>query len=109
MSWSTDLDDLMPDTIWVSSMSGFDGYGTFTYGSASTYTARVVRKQRPVKTFEGTEELATAMAWVKSTSTFGPGDRYLIPTGSTFEEARLLAVESYPDEDGTHHVRLSFG
>lgn len=112
MSWESEFEDLMPDTIRVASLSGFstDGYGTATYGSATSYTARVVRKQRLVRTFEGTEELSTVTAYVASTSTFGPSDQFYLPDGSTFSVSpNLLAVEAFPDEDGIHHVRLMFG
>lgn len=110
MSWSTDFEDLMPDTIRVQDLSGFDGYGTATFGTASTYVARVVRKQRLVRSFEGIEEISTVTAYVASTSTFGPGSQYLLPDGSTFSIApNLLAVEAFPDEDGIHHTKLMFG
>lgn len=112
MSWSTEFEALMPDTIRVASLSGFstDGYATATYGSGTTYTARVVRKQRLVRTFDGTEEISTVTAYVASTSTFGPSDRYWLPDGSTFSVSpNLLAVEAFPDEDGIHHTRLMFG
>jgi len=108
MSWSTELEALMPHTITVGALSAFstDGYGTPTFSAASSYTARVVGKQQLVDTFRGTEELTKTIVYVKSSSTFGPSDQITLPDGSTPE---LLAVESYPDEDGAHHMKLMFG
>jgi hypothetical protein len=110
MSWDTAFDALMNDTVVVASLDSFstDGYGTPVWGTATTYTARVVREQTMVRTFEGTEELATVTAWLKSTATFGPTARYTFPT-STGAALTLLAVDAYPDEDGVHHVKLRFG
>jgi hypothetical protein len=108
MTLADTLTGLMPDTITVAALTGLstDGYGTPTYSTAVSYPARVVGKQTLVRTFEGTEELATTVAWVASTSTFGPTDRYTLPDGST---PVLLAVEAYPNETGIDHVKLMFG
>ena len=107
MAWSTAFEKLMPATVQVASLAGLstDGYGTPTYGSASTYKARVVGKQHLVRTFAGVEETARTMVWVASTSTFAPSARFTLPDGTTPE---LLAVTAVPDSDGIHHVKLSF-
>ena len=108
MSWSTELDELLPHTITVGALASFsaDGYGTPTFSAASSYAARVVGKQTLVDTFRGTEELTKTVVYVNATSTFGPSDQITLPDGSTPE---LLAVEAYPDEDGLHHQKLMFG
>lgn len=108
MVWSTELDDLMPHTITVAGLASFstDGYATEVFSTAVSYTSRVVGKQQLVKSFQGIEELSKTVVWVKSSSTFGPSDKITLPDGSTPE---LLAVEAYPDEDGTHHTKLMFG
>ena len=107
MAWSTAFEKLMPATVQVAALTGLstDGYGTPTYGSASTHKARVVGKQHLIRTFDGVEETARTMVWVASTSTFAPSAQFTLPDGTTPE---LLAVTAYPDSDGTHHVRLSF-
>ena len=108
MVWSTDLDALMPHTITHKSLSSFstDGYATEVWSTGISYTARVVGKQTLVKTFEGTEELATTVVYVKTSSTFGASDQITLPDGST---PPLLAAETYPDETGHHHAKLMFG
>jgi len=109
MAWSTEFEELMPDGVTISALSGLstDGYGTEVYGTGSTYQARIVRKQHPVRTLEGVEDTATTMVWVNSTTTFAPTSRFALSDGSTPEN--LMALEAYPDQDGLHHVRLSFG
>lgn len=107
-SFSSGLLDLMPDQVTVQTLTGVstDGYGTETYSTGTTYSARVVRKQTLVRTFEGTEELATTVVWLQSTSTYSPTDRFTLPDGST---PVLMATEAYPDEVGLDHVKLMFG
>ena len=108
MVWSTDLDALMPHTITHKSLTAFstDGYATEVWSTGVSYAARVVGKQTLVKTFEGTEELATTVVYVKTSSTFGASDQITLPDGST---PPLLAAETYPDETGVHHAKLMFG
>ena len=109
MSWSTELDALLGDTVKVVALSGWstDGYGKPVFTSATTYSARVARRQELVRTFDGTEELCAAVAWLRSTSTFSPLASYTL--GGSSNVMNLLAVESYPDEDGVHHAKLMFG
>lgn len=109
MAWTDSLLALMPNSVTVSSLSGFstDGYGQPTYSTGgSTYRARVVQEQTLVRSFEGVEELATTTVWVASTSTFGPIDRVTLPDGSA---PPLLAVETFRDEAGVTHSKLLFG
>ena len=111
MGWDSAFDDLMIDTVIVTPLASVstDGYGTPVFGTATTYMARVVREQKLVRTFEGTEELSTVTAWLKSTATFGPTARYTFPSSTGETTQTLMAVNAYPDEDGIHHVRLRFG
>ena len=109
MTWSTALDSLLTQTVSVAGFEGVstDGYMTAQYATqATTYQARIVDKMTLVRTFEGTEELATTVAWVRSTSTFGPADQVTLPDGSS---PVLMAVESFPDETGHHHSKLYLG
>ena len=101
----------MVDGVSVKQLSGYstDGYGQPVWGTATTYQARVVRQQKLVRTFEGTEELSTITAWLKSTSTFSPLAEYRLPTSTGDGTVNLMAVSAYPDMDGPHHVRLQFG
>ena len=109
MAWDRAFEALMDSTMKVRSFSGVstDGYLTPTFASSTkTWRARFVRKQELVKTFVGTEETSAAVAWVRSTSTFGPSDKVTI-NGSTI--GPMLAVAHYPDEDGHHHSKVWWG
>lgn len=108
MAWSTAFEALMPDTVTVKTLSGLstDGRGTPTYGTASTYTARVSRMQQLVRTFEGTEEVAHTVVWIKSTSTFAAASQITLPDGTT---PNLLSLSAIPDQDGIHHLKAWFG
>lgn len=108
MSWSTEFESLMVNTVLVSSVASFstDGYATPAYGSASTHKARLVRTHELVRTAVGTEQVANTVLWVASTSTFAPSARFTV-SGTTL--GTVLSVESYTDEDGPHHAKVLFG
>jgi len=109
MAFDVSLLDLMPDTLKVSVLKGVstDGYGTASFSSSTqSYRCRVVEKQHLVHTFDGDEQVARTVVWVRSTSTFGPWDKITLPDGTLL---RLLAVEDYRDEEGAHHQRLFGG
>ena len=109
MSFDDALLDLMPDTLKVNVLVGSDtgGYGIPAYSTAAfSYRCRVVEKQTLVHTFEGDEQVARTIIWVKSSSTFGPWDKITMPDGSLL---RLVAVEDYRDEVGAHHQKLFGG
>ncbi len=109
MAYSTAFDAFLNDTILVNTLASVstDGYGTDVFStSASTFKARVIRKQQLVRTFAGTEELAHTVAWIASTSTFAPSVQLTV-NGSTL--GPLMALESFPDEDGIHHLKAAWG
>lgn len=108
MSWSTQFEALMPDTVTVATLLGLssDGYGTETFStSPTTFKARVVREQKLVRTLQGTEEMADTVVYIASTSTFAASSLITLPGGLT---PPLLALEAFPDEDGIHHLRAAF-
>ncbi len=110
MVFSTDFDELFRTGVTVSTVISVstDGYGTEVFDTGSTFKARHVRKQTLVRTFAGTEELAQSTVWIASTSTFAP-DARIVLSGSTGALGPLMALQSFPDEDGIHHVVAHFG
>lgn len=109
MTFTDGLLVLMSTTVTVAAWSGMstDGYAIPTYSTAgTTYAARIVDEQRLVRTFEGTEELATTTVWVASTSTFDVADQWTLPGSAT---PPLLAIETFRDEVGVTHSKLAFG
>lgn len=109
MSWDTDFLTVMTSTLLLNRLAGVstDGYGTATYATAHTHLrCRVTGKQHLVRSFEGEQEVAETVVWVRSTSTFSPSDKFTLPDGT---HPRLLAFEDYRDETGAaHHVTLHF-
>jgi len=107
MAWSTSFESLLPHSVTVKTLSSFstDGYGTPTWSAGTAYTSRVVYRQELVRTLEGTEETATTVVYLASTGTINPSDQFTLPDGTT---PSVLAVQSFPDEDGTHHYQIYF-
>ena len=108
MGFDDALLGLMPDTLSVQALKGVstDGYGTASYSTAAaSYRCRVVEKQTLVTTFEGVEQVARTVVWVRSSSTFGPWDKITLPDGTS---PGLLAVQDFRDEVGAHHQKLLF-
>ena len=107
MAWSTEFESMLPQTITVKPLSSIstDGYGTATFGSATTYKARIVREQTLVRTLQGTEEMADTTVWIASTSTFAASSLITLPGTLT---PPLKSLEAYPDEDGVHHLKAFF-
>ncbi len=109
MPFTTPLLECFSTTVSHAAWTGMstDGYAVPTYSTAgSTFPARWVTEQRLVRTFDGTEELATSTVWVASTSTFSALDQWTLPNGETPE---LLSLETFRDENGVTHTVLGFG
>lgn len=97
---------LMPSTVSISTRSGHSNYGEPSFGTATSYRARVVNKAGFVRTPSGESVEVTSVCWVASTGTIDISDRITLPDGTT---PQIVMVERYPDGDGTHHHRLSLG
>lgn len=108
MSWSTEFHELMPSTATVKGLASLstDGYGTPVFSTGTSYKARITYKQQLVRTFLGTEDLARAVVWIASTSTFA-SDVQITVDGSTI--GPLMSLETFYDEDGVHHSKAFFG
>ena len=101
-----DWKDMMPHTVTVASLSSTDDYGAPTFGTAVSYSARVVSKPTHVKAADGAEVLARGYLWINGLPTITPTDKITLPDSST---PPILAIDKVPDEDGDHHVKVYFG
>lgn len=111
MSFDPEFLELMADTVRVSTMSTFDGYGDVVYSSqASTYQARITEIPKMVRNFMGEEVVASHVVWVASTGVIPATAQvsWTMPDGST-QTPVLISIERPADEDGTHHHKLYFG
>ena len=107
MSFESDFLSMMPHTITVRARASRNSDGSDTFStSASSLTARVVTTRKWVRNSEGVAVQASQEAWVASTGTLAVDSRYTLPDGTS---PPVLAVESFPDESGTHHGHLLFG
>lgn len=101
---------VMPSTVKVRRVTGVgtDGYGDPSY-SATTLSlrCRITEKQTLVRTQDGSQEIAKTVLWIRSTSSFGPSDRFQLPDGTL---PPVLAVEEYRDQAGAlHHHKVFMG
>lgn len=106
MAFETAFLALMPHTVTHTAFSAYstDGYGTPSYGTASTsIRARVVARQRKVLDSQGAEIAGDHVAWLNTTRTIGLRDK-LTFSATTYE---ILEVARFPDMDGLHHQRLT--
>lgn len=100
----SDLLSLMPHNITVAPWSSQNAYGEPTYGSAVSYTARVVGKMRMVRDANGTERVSTVTCYVATTASIGPKDKLTLPSGWTPASPPIIAVQRVSDESGDHHT-----
>ena len=97
---------LMPSTVTISTRSSHNNYGEPSFGGGTTYRARIVNKAGFVRAADGETVEVTTVCWVASTGTIDISDRITLPDGTT---PQILMVERFPDQDGTHHHKLSLG
>ena len=97
---------LMPSTISISTRTSHSNYGEATYGSAVTYRARVVDKSGWVRNAAGENVEVRTICWVASTGSIDISDRITLPGGAT---PPIVMGERFPDDQGSHHHKLSLG
>lgn len=106
---------LMPDTVTIAAASSRDAYGEITYGSATTYRARVVGEQKLIRGFTGEEVLSRHTVYVMGAAVVQPEAQVTLSTGlvnSTDASAihpPILGAGRVPDQSGTHHAVLYLG
>lgn len=109
MAFDPKLAVLMNSTMKVYTLSGVFSSGYFTPSyttTVKTWECRITKTNTLVRTPAGTEEMAQSVAWVRSTSTFGPSDKITV-NGSTV--GPLLRIDHLYDEDGLHHSKVWWG
>ncbi|MBW2084438.1 MAG: hypothetical protein JRI54_00180 [Deltaproteobacteria bacterium] len=101
-----DFKDFFPHTIVIEPFLGRNDYGEPIYGDATSYNARVVGKQKLVRTPSGEEKVSSSQVYIYEISNVSPEDRVTLPDGSS---PPILAVAKFPDENGDHHEVVFFG
>lgn len=104
---STEFRELLPHTVTVSTVASLGTGGAATFSTAATsYRARVVNTNKIVHDLRGEVAAVAYEAWIASTSILAPDSKYTLPDGAT---PPVVRVDTFPDEDGHHHVRIQFG
>lgn len=97
---------LMPHQVTIQRFTGRDLFGQPQYGPPEVYRARVVGKQRLVRSRDGTEKVSATQVYVFGAPAVSVEDRITLPDGS---QPPILAVSRVPDETGDHHVVIYCG
>jgi len=97
--------DMMPNTITVQAKSGVDAYNKPTYATGTSYSARVVYKNKITVDAIGREVTARGVIYVAATGAISPEDKITLPDSST---PQIISVERFPDENGAHHNQVYF-
>ena len=77
-----------------------------TWGSASTYQARVVNANKQSRDLQGNVVQAAYIAYIASTSALSARGQFTLPDGTT---PPVLNVTVWPDENGNYAQRVMFG
>src|SRR4051812_14341126 len=75
MSYDSDFDDMLVQTVVISTRTTFNNYGEASYASGSTYRARIVAKPGFVRSAMGESVAIKSVVWVASTGTITVDDR----------------------------------
>lgn len=107
----SDFLDMMPHTVYLHPTNGHNAYGEPTYGSPQSFTARVIYKQQRVASMRtdhaGVEVVSMGVVWLAGNPTIDvDSDKLQLPDET---EPLILAYETIPDEDGSHHTKIYFG
>lgn len=100
----------MPHSVTIAAVSTRNGYGEPTYGSGTSYTARVVKKQSKVRSFTGEETVAQGTIWIKGTPGLTPQHQITVPSGFFASTTPpLIGCEQIVDETGVIGERAFIG
>jgi hypothetical protein len=88
---------LLNQHVTIAPATGLDSEGMTTYGTAVTYDALVVGKQKLMRDMQGREVVSSAQVYVDGTAVVTASSKITLPDGTT---PTILAVSSYPDLDG---------
>lgn len=105
MAFVDDFRDMMADTCQFSPLSSRDSYAVPTFGSATSFNCRLVRKNRMVRDAKGQIVVSTARVWLQGHPNITPEDRVTLSDGSN---PVIVSVERESDEFGSSHTVVNF-
>jgi len=98
-----EFSDFLNQMVTVEPFIGNDGYGEAQFGTSVVYAARCVGKTKVMRDFNGVERVSSHTVYMNSIVNFNPKDRITLPDGYSPQQPLIIAVGSFPDEDGMHH------
>lgn len=103
MSWDSELLELMPETIYLSTaVASRDGYGVETWSAGRAVRARVVRTVGVRRNNQGETHPDESAVWLRSSAALSTAARVTID-GVAHPVSRTA---NYPDDTGHYHVKL---
>lgn len=107
MTIEDDFAELMTDSIVIEVAGATsDVFGGTGYATGVTYSGRLVRQNKMVRTDVGDEAVSRSHFYVFGAPGIQPADRATLGDGT---HPDILSVERYPDENGPHHEIIYFG
>lgn len=101
-----DFTHMMPHTVTHAPVSSRDAYGKITYGTSTPYTARVVYRNKQVRSATGELVMAAGMVWFAGVVSISGDDKITLPDGTT---PQIISVEKYADDGGDRFTKVYFG
>jgi hypothetical protein len=110
MAFESEFLDCMPHKIrYTAPTTALDGYGNITYAATnSTFQGIAQYKNKLIRSQDGTEKMSTSQVIINATGVVRPEGLWYLPD-STGTPVPVLQVNRMTDEDGQHHVEVSFG
>lgn len=107
MAFEPEFLDLMTQSVTIAlPTGGYTDRGAPAFAAGTSYTSRIVEKNKMIRTAEGQERVSRAAIYLATTDVISPEAQLTMPTGFTPTNPPILAVERYPDEHGPHHTVL---
>lgn len=106
------LNDLLTiyakQSITVRENTGFDAYGSPIWASttaASTYAALIVQKVQSIRDSKGVDKVSNTQIYLSGNTSINIEDKIVLPDAT---EPLIIAVQKYPDFDGTNVITEVF-
>ena len=97
---------MMPYTIYIRRLTGYDVYGKPVYGAAEDFRAAIQgtggRPIRDAKT--GNERVSTYAVYVATTAMIAPEDKLVLPSQFVPNSPPIIRVDPQSNENGIHHM-----
>lgn len=113
MSSINDFLDMMPHTVYISRKTGVNDYNAPTFGSRVSYRARIKYGTKLVRSSRGEVVPVSGEMWLATTDFLNEDDQYEFERDTTvspnsYEILMPVRIDTLPDEDGFHHIKIYF-